>query len=108
MSFRPFSRLPELRRRRQSTASRKKPIEGVSMGYTFDKANADAASKREPQYSERVGNRPIYHDGWIAATPPPAAPWLLATGKLPDIDNYNWELYNIAEDYSEYNDLASK
>ena len=54
-----------------------KPIEGVSMGYTFDKANADAPSKRDTQYFEMVGNRAIYHDGWIAATTPPAAPWLL-------------------------------
>ena len=61
------------------------------------------------QYFEMVGNRAIYHDGWIAATTPPAPPWLLGTGKLPDVVNgYNWELYNIAEDYSENNDLAAK
>src|ERR1700720_3701354 len=86
---------------------KQKPIEGVSMAYTFDKANANAPSKRDTQYFEMAANRAIYHDGWIAATTPPAAPWLLATGALPDIDSYNWELYNIAEDYSEYNDLAS-
>ncbi len=63
-----------------------KPIEGVSMDYTFDKANANAPSKRDTQYFEMVGNRAIYHDGWIAATTPPAAPWLLATGKLPDLE----------------------
>ena len=63
-----------------------KPIEGVSMLYTFDKANADAPSKRDTQYFEMVGNRAIYHDGWVAATTPPAAPWLLATGKLPDLN----------------------
>jgi arylsulfatase A-like enzyme len=40
-----------------------KPIERVSMGYTFDKANADAPSKRDTQYFEMVGNRAIYHDG---------------------------------------------
>ncbi|HWY30437.1 MAG TPA: hypothetical protein VNX46_06775, partial [Candidatus Acidoferrum sp.] len=57
---------------------------------------------------EMLGNRAIYHDGWIAATTPPAAPWLLATGKMPDFNSYNWELYNIADDYSEYNDLAAK
>ncbi len=86
-----------------------KPIEGVSMGYTFDKANADAPSKRDTQYFEMVGNRAIYHDGWIAATTPPAAPWLLATGKLPDLETgYKWELYNIAKDYSESDDLAAK
>ncbi|MGD0116877.1 MAG: arylsulfatase [Candidatus Binatus sp.] len=87
---------------------KQKPIEGVSMVYTFDKANANAASKHETQYFEMVGNRAIYHDGWIASTTPPAAPWLLATGKLTDINDYNWELYHVAEDYSQNNDLASK
>ncbi|MGB2628518.1 MAG: arylsulfatase [Candidatus Acidiferrum sp.] len=86
-----------------------RPIEGVSMDYTFDKANADAPSKRVTQYFEMVGNRAIYHDGWIAATTPPSPPWLLGTGKMPDIVNgYQWELYNITEDYSEFNDLAAK
>ena len=86
-----------------------KPIDGVSMMYTFDKANADAPSKRDTQYFEMVGNRAIYHDGWIAATTPPAAPWLLGTGKLPDLETgYNWELYDITKDYSESNDLAAK
>ena len=87
---------------------KQKPIEGVSMAYTFDKANANAPSKHDTQYFEMVGNRAIYHDGWIAATTPPAAPWLLATGKLTDVNDYNWELYHITEDYSQNNDLASK
>jgi arylsulfatase A-like enzyme len=87
---------------------KQKPIEGVSMAYTFKKANADAPSKHETQYFEMVGNRAIYHDGWIASTTPPAAPWLLATGKLPAVGSYNWELYNIADDYSQYDDLAAK
>jgi hypothetical protein len=47
-------------------------IEGVSMLYTFDQANANAPSKRDTQYFEMVGNRAIYHDGWIAATTPPS------------------------------------
>jgi len=87
---------------------KQKPIEGVSMAYTFDKANANAPSKRETQYFEMVGNRAIYHDGWIASTTPPAPPWLLATGKMPDVNRYSWELYHIAGDYSQYNDLAAK
>ena len=78
------------------------------MVYTFDKANADAPSKHATQYFEMVGNRAIYHDGWIASTTPPSAPWLLATGKLTDINDYNWELYHLTEDYSQYNDLAAK
>ena len=85
-----------------------RPIEGVSMAYTFDKANANAASKRVTQYFEMVGNRAIYHDGWIASTTPPAPPWLLGTGKLPAMNDYKWELYNLAEDFSQFNDLAAK
>jgi hypothetical protein len=84
-----------------------KPIEGVSMAYTFDKANANAPSKRDTQYFEMVGNRAIYHDGWIASTTPPAPPWELGTGKMPPMNEYKWELYNITEDYSQYNDLAA-
>jgi arylsulfatase len=87
-----------------------KPIEGVSMAYTFDKANANAPSSRTTQYFEMFANRAIYHNGWIAATTPPAPPWLLGTAKLPEdvVNGYKWELYNIAEDYSESNDLAAK
>jgi arylsulfatase A-like enzyme len=85
-----------------------RPIEGVSMAYTWDKANANAPSKRETQYFEMFANRAIYHDGWIAATTPPAPPWALGTAKLPDINDYKWELYNIAEDFSENDDLAAK
>jgi arylsulfatase len=86
-----------------------KPIEGVSMTYTFDKANASAPSKRETQYFEMFGNRAIYHDGWIAATTPPTPPWMMGSKPLPDVVNgYQWELYHIADDYSENNDLAAQ
>ena len=38
-----------------------KPIEGVSMAYSFD--DADAAERHETQYFEMFGNRGIYHKG---------------------------------------------
>ena len=86
-----------------------KPIEGVSMAYTFGKANANAPSRRDTQYFEVWGNRAIYHDGWLAGTTPAEGPWLMGVGTLPDVVNgYNWELYNIAEDYSQADDLATK
>ena len=87
-----------------------KPIEGVSMAYTFDKENANAPSMRTTQYFEMFANRAIYHDGWIATTTPPVAPWLLGTVELPKdvVNGYKWELYNLTEDYSENNDLAAK
>src|SRR5438046_1759314 len=86
-----------------------KPIEGVSMAYTFDPAAAgpNVPSKHETQYFEMVGNRAIYHDGWVAATTPPVAPWLLGA-KMPELGDYHWELYNIAKDFSENNDLAAQ
>jgi arylsulfatase A-like enzyme len=85
------------------------PIEGVSMAYTFDQANAKAPSTRTTQYFEMAGNRAIYHDGWMANTTPFAPPWDLATGKLPSVvDGYKWELYNITEDFTQNNDLAAK
>ncbi|HEX8797421.1 MAG TPA: sulfatase-like hydrolase/transferase, partial [Terriglobales bacterium] len=87
---------------------KQKPIEGVSMLYSFDSANANAPSKRDTQYFEMVGNRAIYHDGWIATTTPPAPSWEIGTAAMPPMNQYKWELYNITEDYSEYNDLSTK
>jgi hypothetical protein len=85
------------------------PIEGVSMVYTWDKANADAPSQHTTQYFEMLGNRAIYHDGWVAATTPVTLPWELSTKPPPDvITGYNWELYHVREDPTQFNDLATK
>ncbi|HMF11953.1 MAG TPA: arylsulfatase, partial [Gemmataceae bacterium] len=87
-----------------------KPIEGVSMAYTWDNANANAPSTRKTQYFEMFANRGIYSDGWYACTTPPAPPWLLGTAKLPTdiVNGYKWELYDLRDDYSQANDLAAK
>ena len=84
-----------------------KPIEGVSMAYTWDKANAEASSARTTQYFEMAANRGIYHDGWYANTTPPVPPWVL-NAKMPNVNEYAWELYNIKDDYSQANDLAAQ
>ena len=85
------------------------PIEGVSMAYTWDKTNANAKTRHTTQYFEMLGNRSIYHDGWVAATTPVTLPWELSTKTAPDvITGYNWELYNVEEDPTQFNDLASK
>ena len=52
-------------------------------------------------------NLSTYHDGWYACTTPPVPPWMLGA-TMPPVTDYKWELYNIAEDYSQYNDLAAK
>ena len=88
---------------------KQKPIEGTSMVYTWDKANANAPTRHTTQYFEMLGNRAIYHDGWIAATTPVTLPWELSSAPAPDvITGYNWELYNVKEDPTEYDDLAAK
>ena len=85
------------------------PIEGVSMAYTWDKANANAPTQHTTQYFEMLGNRAIYHDGWVAATTPVTLPWELSTKPPPDvITGYKWELYNVMEDPTQNNDLAAK
>ncbi len=86
---------------------KQKPIEGVSMLYSLDKANADAPSARKTQYFEMIANRGIYQDGWYACTTPPVPPWVL-NAPMPPVADYKWELYNLAEDYSQANDLAAK
>jgi len=85
-----------------------KPIEGVSMAYTWDKA--DAPDRRNTQYFEMFGSRAIYHDGWVAAAPPVVAPWALSLKPPPaDVMNgFPWQLYNIDADWSEADDLAAK
>jgi len=86
-----------------------KPIEGVSMAYTWPKDSAQVASRRTTQYFEMMGNRALYHEGWIAVTDPPAPPWLMGLTAMPNVvDGYHWSLYNITNDYSEDNDLSAK
>jgi arylsulfatase A-like enzyme len=87
-----------------------KPIEGVSMAYTWDKANANAPGRRTTQYFEMFGSRAIYQDGWIASVPPVHAPWILTLEKPPaDVMNgFPWQLYNLNEDWTQANDLAAK
>jgi arylsulfatase len=80
-----------------------RPLEGVSMLYSFD--NAKAPDTRTTQYFEIAGNRAIYHDGWFAGTIH-KAPWE-ANPRHPLTEDV-WELYNINEDYSQANNLAAK
>jgi arylsulfatase A-like enzyme len=86
---------------------KQKPIEGVSMVYTFDKENATAATTHKTQYFEMIANRGIYHEGWYANTTPPHGPWIL-NAPLPSPLDYKWELYDLTKDYTQADDLAAK
>jgi len=91
------------------------PIQGVSMAYTFNDANAKG--RLVTQYFEIMGSRGVYHDGWFAGAFGPRAPWVPglpkgffdAKGQLVwSPDNDTWELYNLDEDWSQANDLAAR
>jgi arylsulfatase A-like enzyme len=82
-----------------------KPLDGVSMVYTFD--DAKAPTRHNTQYFEIAGNRGLYEDGWVASTTPLRLPWQVA-GVEPDPDDFPWELYNVARDFSQSNNLAKQ
>jgi arylsulfatase len=81
-----------------------KPLEGVSMAYSF--AGAGAAERHETQYFEMFGNRGIYHRGWTAVTKH-RTPWLTGHDvQLPAFDADVWELYDTSTDWTQARDLA--
>jgi len=82
-----------------------KPIEGTSLAYSFDDANAK--ERHTTQYFEMFGNRAIYDNGWMACTTPLRPPWV-TVGSDPSPNDFKWELYNVAADFSQANDLADK
>ena len=82
-----------------------KPIEGVSMAYSFD--DPKATSPRKVQYFEMLGNRALYDNGWVAACRHGRLPWM-TYGTTVSFEDDKWELYNIDEDFSEAVDLAAK
>jgi arylsulfatase len=82
-----------------------KPIEGVSMLYSFN--DAKAAERHETQYFEMFGNRGIYHKGWTAVTRH-KTPWILIGEKTPAFDDDVWELYDTNVDWTQANDLAKQ
>ena len=85
-----------------------KPIEGVSMMYTFDKANANAPSTHHTQYFEMMGDHAIYHDGWIASTKVMRPPWVTAGPVSQDPASFPWELYDLTKDWTQFENVAAK
>jgi arylsulfatase len=79
-----------------------RPIEGVSMRYSFD--DGAAPDQRATQYFEMFCNRGIYHEGWAAVTRH-SIPWVMA--ELPDLADDVWELYGPG-DWSQRHDLAAE
>jgi arylsulfatase A-like enzyme len=77
-----------------------KPLEGVSMAYSFD--DAGAADRHTVQYFEMFCNRGIYHDGWTAVTRH-STPWVAT--EMPAYDDDVWELYE-PDDWTQARNVA--
>jgi len=86
-----------------------KPIEGVSLAYTFDKANANAPSPHKIQYFEMMGVQGLYNDGWMLSAVPIRPPWqLLGDAILDPASAYKFELYDVRHDWTQYTDVAAE
>jgi len=75
------------------------PVDGVSMLYSLDAA--DAPTRRHVQYYEMLGRRAIWADGWKATTDH-------ENDSGNDFSRDRWQLYHVAEDFSEAHDLAAE
>ena len=76
------------------------PLEGLSMKYSFEKA--DAPTQKEVQYYNMLGSRGIWQKGWKASTTHPT---------IADWDHFSkdhWELFKVDEDRSECKDLSAQ
>jgi arylsulfatase A-like enzyme len=88
-----------------------KPMEGVSMVYTFDKSAAGfpAPSRHKIQYFEMMGVQGLYNDGWMLSAVPVRPPWeLLSTNIQDPASAYKFELYDVRKDWTQCDDLAAK
>ncbi|OSI60258.1 arylsulfatase [Bradyrhizobium canariense] len=88
-----------------------KPIEGVSLAYTFDRdaGGFDAPSRHRTQYFEMMGVQGLYNDGWMLSAVPLRAPWDLASAAVADpATAFNYELYQLKNDWTQFTDVAAK
>jgi hypothetical protein len=84
---------------------KQRPMDGVSMAYTWD--DAKAKDRRTQQIFEMFGNRAIYQNGWMASTTPLVFAWQPEPKGLTP-DSFNWELYDLDDDFSQGHDLAKE
>jgi arylsulfatase len=81
-------------------------VHGTSMAYTFD--DADVADRHETQYFEIMGNRGVYHQGWMASCFHGRPPWIRWQGMPFDGEQERWELYDLRTDFSQAVDVAAQ
>ena len=81
-------------------------IDGTSFAYLLGDGGAAEAGRHQTQYFEMLGSRAIYHNGWKAVTFHPVGPLYDDQNPNDSFDDDVWELYHVADDFSETRDLA--
>lgn len=85
------------------------PIEGTSFAYTFDPANAKAASRHKTQYFEMMGQYALYDEGWLLSTKVNRAPWeAFGAANTDPLNNQVFQLYNLSKDFNQTDDIAAQ
>ena len=84
-------------------------LDGTSFAYLLGPDGGSAEERHVTQHFEMFGSRAIYHQGWKAVTYHPVGP-IYPDGLNPNapFDDDVWELYHVAEDLSEIEDLAAE
>jgi arylsulfatase A-like enzyme len=88
-----------------------RPLEGVSLAYTFDAdaGGPKAVSRHRTQYFEMLSVQGLYNDGWMLSAVPIRPPWDLASGAVADpATAYKFELYELSKDWTQYSDVAAQ
>jgi arylsulfatase len=83
------------------------PIEGTSLAYTFDAANAGEPSRHRTQYFEMLGNYALVHEGWSLVDKVQRPSWVTSGPVITDPATPDWELYDLTKDWTQNNDLAA-
>ena len=82
-------------------------MDGTSLLYSFD--DADAEERHATQYFEVLGNRALYHRGWmVSARNPARVPWGSLLSESAEASAEDWELYDLRSDYSQAHDVAEQ
>ncbi len=88
-----------------------RPLEGTSIAYTID--TPEAPVQKDRQYFEMFAHRALWADGWKAVTLHHSKNAAMRIGdpdfaiRMGHFDEDVWELYHLAEDFSEAHDLAA-
>lgn len=82
------------------------PLDGVSLRPALE--DPRAPELRQTQFFNIWDNMAIYDRGWVAASVPESLPWDVRTPRPTRLADRRWQLFHVAEDFSESIDLAQR